>query len=132
MDPSNDHLLNIDFTEENMNQAYSSDIGNQAYRQGMPVQYIRTFCLEQVFLPKYEEVEFDLALHALDCLQDLEYTLQAALRDAAERLNITKDNWYEVLENDPGAKSWFKETQIWSGGLEICYAELFIGIRIWV
>jgi hypothetical protein len=135
MDVGNDLLLKIEFATKKVDQAHSSDTvdaGDQPYRQGMPVNFIKTFCLEQVFLPKYEEVEFDLALHALDYLQDLECTRRAALRDAVNRLGITKHNWEVALADDPNAKAWVKNIQFWCLGLEMCYSELFVGLRIWV
>jgi hypothetical protein len=135
MDVGNDLLLRIEFATKKIDQAHSSDTvdaGDQPYRQGMPVKFIKTFCLEQVFLPKYEEVEFDLALHALDYLQDLECTRRGALRDAANRLGITKHNWEVSLADDPNARAWVKNIQFWCLGLEMCYSELFVGLRIWV
>jgi hypothetical protein len=135
MDAGNDHLLDIDFANETADQAEPADAHDPSYRfymQGMPINFIKSFCLEKVFLPSYKDVEFDLALAALDYLQDLECTRRDILRDVAKMLGITEHSWRDVLADNSNALSWVKNAQHWSIGLEICYAELYVGLRIWV
>jgi hypothetical protein len=132
MDDGNDHLFNIDFANEQIDLVGSDDKNGRPYSQGMPVSFIKSFCLEHVFAQSHEEVEFDLALHALDYLEDLECTRRAALRGAAERLAIRRDNWRDVLTANPNAKAWVEDVQSRGHYLEKCYAQVFIGIRIWV
>jgi hypothetical protein len=135
MDTGNDRLLDINFADETINQDNPGETWDTSHRlcsRGMPVSFVKTFCLEKVFLPKYEEVEFGLALPAIDYLHDLEYTRRRALCEATKRLGITKHNWQDVLAGDPDALAWVKDAQSGSVALEISYAGLFVGLRIWV
>lgn len=131
MDPGNDRLLDINFADE-MIPGETWDINHRSYCRGMPVSFVKTFCLEKVFLPKYEGVEFGLALPAIDYLHDLECTRRRTLCEAAKRLSITKDNWQYVLTDDRDALAWVKDAQSESMALETSYAALFVGLRIWV
>ena len=135
MDAGNDNLLDIDFDDKTTNHTEPDD-ADDAYPkppiEGMPISFIKSFCLEKVFLPKYRDIEFDLALAALDYLQDLECTRRDIVQEAAKNLGITKHNWRDVLSGSPKALAWVKDTQHWSMGLELCFAELYVGLRIWV
>jgi hypothetical protein len=135
MDVGNDHLLDIDFANETTDHPEPDgpyDADQKFPMERMPISFIKSFCLEKVFLPKYGDIKFDLALAALDYLQDLERTRQNIVREANKNLGITKHNWRDVLSDSPKALAWVKDTQHWSMGLEICFAELYVGLRIWV
>jgi hypothetical protein len=135
MDVGNDHLLDIVFESETTANDDPGDQqvgGHQPLIQSMPIVFIRSFCLDKVFSSKVESVEFDLALTALDYLQDLEWTRRDVLHGAIDRLGIAEHNWQEVLSDRPEALEWVKDTQYWNTGLELCFAELYVGLRIWV
>lgn len=135
MDAGNERLLDIDFANETANQGGlddSQDTDHRSRLQGVPIEFIKSLCLERAFPPNHEDAEFNLALQALDYLQDLEYTRRNALQEAANNLGITKYNWRDVLAGNPSALAWVNNARQWNGGLEICYAELYVGLRIWV
>jgi hypothetical protein len=128
-------LLDIDFAYEMVNQGELGDSHLTDLRcqtESMQIEYTRSLCLEEAFLPNYEDAKFNLAFVALDSLQELEYARRNALREAVNNLGITKYNWRHVLADNPSALAWVKEALHWDLGLEICYAELYVGLRIWV
>lgn len=137
-DAGNDYLLDIDFAKEIKEITELSDdhrlceLGCQSITEGIPLRFITFFCLERVFVPLYENVEFGLAIKALDYLQDLEWKSRDTVHRAIQRLSITSHNWRDVLSDDYKALEWVKDTQNCIMGLEVCFADLYIGLRIWV
>ncbi|RDW68047.1 hypothetical protein BP6252_09443 [Coleophoma cylindrospora] len=99
--------------------------------QGIPKEFIKKFCLNKVFLADYNAVDFNQALVGIDYLRDLECTRRTALREAAVRLGMDKDNWKEVLSDDPVAKKWVEEVQKQELAIEEQYAILFVNLRVW-
>lgn len=124
MDPSNHKLLDVDIDTE------SPDIKRGS--RGLPLEFIKKWCLEKVFTKVEELVDFDQALTGLDYLQDLECRRREALRDVAVRLHIEKNNWKSVLSSDPDAKKWVEDIQAQEAIIERFYASCFIDLRIWV
>jgi hypothetical protein len=135
MDSGNDRLLDIDFVYKMVRQGELGDLHNTDLRsqtKAMQIEYTRSLCLEKAFPPNYEDAKFNWAFMALDSLQELECARRNALREAASNLGITKYNWRHVLADNLSALAWVKESLHWDLGLEICYAELYVGLRIWV
>lgn len=134
MDMGNHHLLDFVLDSETTVHDDPDNPQNEVHQQPLiqSMGFIRSFCLEKVFSPKPECVNFDLALAALDHLQGLEWTRQDAIQGAINKLGIAEHNWQEVLSNSPMALEWVKDNQYWNAGLEICFAELYVGLRIWV
>jgi hypothetical protein len=123
IDRGNDLLLDIDFTS----------IGNSRRQsEGLPPSFIQKICLNNIFAEDYGEADFTQALHGLDYIRDIEVTRRAALREAAQRLEITKENWREVLAEDPDAKQWVENMQGLEVDISTYYATIFIDLRIWV
>lgn len=100
--------------------------------QGIPKEFIKNFCLNKVFVADYNAVDFNQALVGIDYLRDLECTRRTALREAAQRLGIAKDNWKDVLSDNPVAKRWVEEVQKQELAIEKQYAILFVNLRVWV
>ena len=130
VDFGHESLFDINYANEKVELAHPNE--GRCYNQGMPPDFIRSFCLEKVFVEDYEKVEFGLGLAGLDYLQDLECTRQTALRDASKRLGITEENWRDVLAVNAKAKSWVTEMDRFSVGIELSYSEICYGIRLWV
>jgi hypothetical protein len=97
----------------------------------MPLAFVKDFCLKKVFVEKIGDVDFLQALTALDYLRDAEVGRRANLRQAAETLEITKENWREVLSQDPDAKVWVELVQSQELDIEIRYAGVYLDLRIW-
>lgn len=86
----------------------------------------------QHFPATIEGADFDLALTAIDYLQDYENARRRTLRSAAFRIGITKENWREVLQTHPDIALWVEKVQDSELHIEEWYASLYIGLRIWV
>ena len=123
MDHGNEALLNVSFLDVDEDRRQS---------EGLPVVFIQNCCLNNVFTGKYEDADFDQALAGLDYVRDLEFTRRASLRKAAQRLDIAKDNWRDVLSTDPDAKAWVENTQMLEVDISTYYANIFLNLRIWV
>jgi len=126
MDAGNDFLLQVTVP------THSPGGIELPYVRGLPVDFVRKCCLDQIFLPTFEEVAFPQALTGIDYLQDLEYTRRTSFRNAARRLGIREDNWRYVLGSDPGALSWIEDIQRDEPLIEDYYAKTFVNLRIWV
>jgi len=152
MDAGNDLLLDIDFT-----QGFPDD--ERAKGQGLPPSFIIDFVVRSLMV-EYNEVDFAQALTAIDYLRDLELTRRKDLRDAAKRLCITKYNWRDVLTDNREARyvyfflmlsstysvllkmssklitiscrKWVQKVESEESATEQWYANIFIGLRIWV
>lgn len=122
MDAGNDLLLALGPT-------HSKPL--QRPRSGIPVDVVESMC-GMVFPDAYEATQDHMALHAIDYFQDLERTRRKALHDAAVRLGITKENWRQVLGNDPLALEWVELVQRQELELETLFTRCFIDMRIWV
>lgn len=122
MDRGNDLLLDIDFTAIEQGRRQS---------EGLPPGFVQKLCLD-IFAEDYEEADFSQALAGLDYIRDLEVTRRASLREAAQRLGITKENWREILADDPDAKKWVENMQALEVDIATYYATIFIDLRIWV
>lgn len=125
MDAGNEALLDLSFLAKSPTQ-------DRRQSQGIPRKFVRKFCLHNVFNLNYNEVDFKQALTAIDYLRDLECTRRTALREAAQRLGIEKDNWREVLQKDPVAKQWVEDVQKDELAIEELYGSVFVDLRIWV
>lgn len=123
MDAANEELLNIDF--------FSMTPRNRTRTQGLPPKFIEGFCLQH-FPATIEGGDFNLALTAIDYLQDYENARRQCLRAAAYRIGINKENWREVLKTHPHIALWVEEVQDAELHIEEWYASLYIGLRIWV
>ncbi|KAL2063978.1 hypothetical protein VTL71DRAFT_4472 [Oculimacula yallundae] len=132
MDHGNDALLNIGFAHLINNVGKDKiDFDPEKRPKGLPAHFVRRYCLEQVFVPEFTDVNFDHALTALDYLRDLESTRRNAMREAALKLNITEQNWRRVLWGNQTAMKWVEQTQGNELRIETMYANLFIDLRIW-
>lgn len=125
MDAGNDRLFDIDFTKEAIAQTDPYDIGRD-------IGLADLSCFKFVFLSNLKDVDFDVALPGLDYLQHLECTRRDTLQEAAKKLGITEENWQRVLADKPNALAWVKDIERKSKELELCYADLYLGLRIWV
>ncbi|TAQ86752.1 hypothetical protein B7494_g4913 [Chlorociboria aeruginascens] len=124
MDQGNDLLLDVDFTMSRVNEQLPSS-------QGLPPLFIKDFCLGKTFRKNYRDADFSNALTGLDYLSDLECTRRTAMREAAQRLGITKDNWRDVLRKDKDVLSWVEMSQKFELVVEGMYAEIYISLRLW-
>ena len=120
MDPGNDRLIGIELFVHPDPPAV------------LPADFTKPYILNNVFRADYAEVEWIHALTALDYLRGYESMRRAKLRQAAENLGITTDNWRDVLTNVPDAKSWVQQVQEQELRIESFYANVFIDLRIWV
>jgi hypothetical protein len=125
MDAGNDCLLDIDFDKPN-------SPGGRRSSQGLPPDFVQKLLLTQIFQSDYKDVDFTQALTGLDYLRDLECTRKCALREAAERLEITEDNWRTALGADAEALKWVGQVQKTELEIEGYYAKIFVNLRIWV
>jgi hypothetical protein len=99
--------------------------------KGFPVQFVQHVC-RKVFAQQYKDIDFSQALTCIDYLRDLECTRKTALRDAALRLGIDKDNWRTILSDAPEAYRWVSSVQKQELVIESLYAAIFLDLRIWV
>lgn len=123
MDQGNDLLLDIDFADV--------PEGQQQIK-GLPPYFVQNLCLKTIFAERYEGANFSLALQGLDYIRDLEATRRDSLREAAQRLGITKEDWREVLHEDPDAKQWIINMQALEIDIAAYYAAIFVDLRVWV
>lgn len=123
MDHGNERLLDQDFVSTERDRRQS---------EGLPPSFVQKFCLDDVFTADYEDADFSQALAGLDYIRDLEVTRRASLREAAQRLGITKETWMEVLVADPDAYQWVENMQALEVEISTYYAAIFIDLRIWV
>ncbi|KAH7369628.1 hypothetical protein BKA65DRAFT_355083, partial [Rhexocercosporidium sp. MPI-PUGE-AT-0058] len=132
MDRGNDSLLKIGFAHllDNAEKELAG-FDPQNRPMGLPAHFIRTYCLDQVFVQDFEDVNFGHALTALDYLRDLEFTRRSALRKAALNLEINEHNWRRVLAANPSTLKWVEQTQGDELRTETMYANLFLDLRIW-
>jgi hypothetical protein len=111
--------------------SHYGDASNPSSRvKGFPVQFVQQVC-RKVFAQEYKDIEFSQALTCIDYLRDLECTRRTALRDAALRLGIDKENWRSILA-DAEAYHWVSSVQKQELVIESLYAAIFLDLRIWV
>lgn len=115
-----------------LDQVFMAEERKRLQSAGLPPSFVQRFCLEDVFTADYDDADFSQALAGLDYIRDLEVTRRASLREAAQRLGITKENWREVLAADPDAYSWVENMQALEVDISTYYAMIFIDLRIWV
>lgn len=125
VDPDHKHLVDIDLADD-----ASTNFGRRT--SGFPTQFIRNVCLNKVFLEDYAKADFTQALTCLDYLRDLECTRRTALREAALRLGISKNNWKAILLEGPDAYKWVSAVQKQELAIETSFAASFVDLRIWV
>ena len=123
MDKGNELLLDIDFSTINEGRRQS---------EGLPPSFVQKLCLNTIFAESYERSDFAQALAGLDYIRDLELTRRTSLREAAQRLGITKENWRGVLVVDPDAKQWVENMQALELDVTTYYASIYVDLRIWV
>ncbi|KAG4428153.1 hypothetical protein IFR05_016363, partial [Cadophora sp. M221] len=132
MDRGNDSLLKIGFAHLLGNaEKELAGFDPQDRPMGLPAHFIRKYCLDQVFVKDFGDVNFGHALTALDYLRDLEFTRRSTLRKAAITLEINQLNWRRVLAGNPSALKWVDQTQGNELRIEILYSNLFLDLRIW-
>jgi hypothetical protein len=122
MDTGNETLLDINFATLGVPIKVQKRI---------PALHVLNF-VRKAFPEKYEKVQFEHGLTALDYLRDLEFTRRDKLRQAAERLDITLETWKSVLADYPDALKWIELVQKYELIIEEGYANIFIDLRIWV
>lgn len=132
MDRGNETLLKIGFAHIANNSQKSAGLEPPGGPRGLPPHFIRKYCVEQVFIKDFGEVNFDHALTALDYIRDLEFTRRDTLRETAENFGINERNWRNVLGGNPNALAWVEQTQGNELRIETLYSNLFIDLRIWV
>lgn len=123
MDKGNEFLLDIDLLSIEQGRRKSD---------GLPHWFVKGLCLKSIFHEEYKECDFTQALTGLDYLRDIEVTRRVSLREAALRLGITKENWRDVLAEDPDAKQWMENMQALELDVALYYATIFVDLRIWV
>lgn len=123
MDQGNDLLFDIDFSAGSRSK---SQIGS------LPPSFVQKLCLNNIFMEQYEKADFSLALQGLDYIRNLEANRRNSLREAAQRLGITKDTWREVLYQDFDAKQWVMNMQALEVDIAAYYAAIFVDLRVWV
>lgn len=125
MDPGNENLLKVDYTQNDASQ-------NRRASQGLPPDFVRKMILSSIFRSDYKDIDFRQALTGLDYLRDLEETRRCCLRETATRLGITVDNWRDVLAVNVVALEWVEEVLRNETVVEAYYARIYVNIRIWV
>lgn len=98
---------------------------------GLPYEYIKDFCLK-AFPAEYEQADFSNPLKALDYLRDLEFTRRAQLRAAGRRWGITEYTWQDGLKQNPITLAWYLRMQHVEMELQKWFAQMYVGLRIWV
>ena len=120
MDAGNEYLLVVEVDQ---------DLGDPP---NLPLEFIKTFLLDKVFRREFRNANFSLALTGLDYLSILEKKRKSSLREAAQRLGISRDTWKIVLQQDPLMLNWVTKVIRDERIIEVYYAKLFINVRIWV
>jgi len=123
--PENEHLFDVDL-------ASAIPSNKQQSRGPLPADFVRSFCLDNSFKKNYLEINFCLALAALDYLSRLERTRRESLNLAAHSLKISLDNWVEVLSANPLVRLWVHDVQQYELLIERYYADIYLDLRIWV
>jgi hypothetical protein len=123
--PENEHLFDLDL-------ASAIPSNKQQSRGPLPADFVRSFCLDNSFKKNYLEINFGLALAALDYLSRLERTRRESLNLAAHSLKISLDNWVEVLSANPPVRLWVHDVQQYELLIERYYADIYLDLRIWV
>jgi hypothetical protein len=123
--PENEHLFDVDL-------ASAIPSNKQQSRGPLPADFVRSFCLDNSFKKNYLEINFGLALAALDYLSRLERTRRESLNLAAHSLKISLDNWIEVLSANPPVRLWVHDVQQNELLIERYYADIYLDLRIWV
>ncbi|KAH7383019.1 hypothetical protein BKA64DRAFT_761139 [Cadophora sp. MPI-SDFR-AT-0126] len=131
MDHGNETLLRIGLAHIANNAQKSVGFEPADRPRGLPPHFIRKYCIEQVFIKDFGDVNFDHALTALDYIRDLEFTRRDTLRETAESFGINERNWRNVLGGNPNALAWVELTQANELRIETMYSNLFIDLRIW-
>lgn len=54
------------------------------------------------------------------------------MRAVGKGLFLTRNNWRNVLQDEPKALQWMENAQANETKIEILYANLFVDLRIWV
>jgi hypothetical protein len=123
--PENEHLFDLDLA--------SAIPSNKQQSHGpLPADFVRSFCLDSSFKKNCLEINFGLALAALDYLSRLERTRRESLNLAAHSLKISLDNWVEVLSANPPVRLWVHDAQQYELLIERYYADIYVDLRIWV
>jgi hypothetical protein len=123
--PENEHLFDVDLVRAIPKEKQQS-------RGPLPADFVRSFCLDNTFKKNFLEVNFGLALAALDYLSRLERARRESLNLAARSLKIGLDNWMEVLSGNPPARLWVHDVQQYELLIERYYADIYLDLRIWV
>ena len=131
-----DHHPNDRFMDQGnealLDQAFTAVVRDRRQSEGLPKRFVQRFCLNDVFTTDYDDADFTHALAGLDYIRDLEVTRRASLKEAAQRLGITKDDWRGVLAVNPDAYLWVGNIQALEIDISTYYAIIFIDLRIWV
>ncbi|CAG8954984.1 hypothetical protein HYFRA_00008673, partial [Hymenoscyphus fraxineus] len=128
MDSNHDLLFDVNLAED-PSSIHRSSMGRRT--SGFPTHFIRNVCLNKVFLEDYSKADFTQALTCLDYLRDLECTRRTALREAALRLGINKNNWKAILNEEPEAYRWVSSVQKQELEIESSFAACYVDLRIW-
>jgi len=100
--------------------------------QGLPPSFVEKIILSTIFKSELDDVDFGQALAGLDYIRDFEQTRRCFLREAAERLNITAENWRHVLGGNERALEWIEDVLEQEASVETHHRAIFVNIRIWV
>lgn len=92
---------------------------------------IETVC-RRAFPAEYERADFRNSLQALDYLRVLEHNRRVELQEIGLKWGLNKYNWTMVFRNNEAAYNWWLKMQRLETEIQKWYAELYIGLRIWV
>lgn len=97
----------------------------------IPVSVCRKVVLN-AFPKEYVDYIWHKAAQGLDYLHEYEARRRHALKEAAAKLKITEDSWWQILKSHPEARCWIETVQQQELCLEVLYSSIYIDLRIWV
>jgi hypothetical protein len=122
-DEGNEHLISIDVAGLDKSRSLGYPL---------PEGFIVSQCLNHIFRRNMKKASFAHALKGLDWIRRFEMTRRDSLRKAAERLNITKDNWHRVLQDTPECYAWIRNMETLERKVSRYYASIYVDLRVWV
>ena len=98
----------------------------------LPASFISSY-VRKCFPQELYDVDFTMALTALDYLKDLETRRRRELTHVFERLSLDKNRLGEAgLELGQAHLDWAVSTKAKDGKVESLYTEVYVGLRRWV